>query len=151
MKVRFIIPEEARNGMKVFAGRQVQPMIFREDSLAGQFDAGAIFHEGRLFTREEFLACHNSFGAVMVAPDRKAVERALGLASGHAGIVQGFTEAEYAKKVGKTRQTIQKAVKTGRLPAVKIGKINIVKYESLEDARMRALEEAQIQDDHENR
>lgn len=121
MIVRFIIPNEQAEKMNGFLGCQIQKMMLRN---------GSIYEKnGLVFSSIGFRMTRDNFGAVLVAADRIKVCEALGLSGEEPGIIQGLTETEYANKIKKSRQFINKMVKTGKLDAVKVGRINIVKTE----------------------
>ena len=130
MIVRFILSNESA---KKLGGlfKQVHKLRFDKDSLAGENGAGAIFEkDGVLYTREKFLAARNNLGAVLVAQNKWQVCECLGLPIDEAGIVEGLTESEYAKAIGKSRQYVHKMVKTGKIAAMKIGKTWIIDNEA---------------------
>lgn len=142
MIVRFILPNDQAEKINGFLGGQVQKMRLYPESMAGEGKGAILEADGKLFTREKFRAGRNHFGAVLVGANKWKICEALNVPIDETGILEGYTETEYAKSVRKSRQYISQAIKAGKIPAVKIGKTWIVTERPLTEDEKEALRAA---------
>lgn len=108
MIVYFAMPDEGAKEINGFLGMQYRKMKLSE------------------ITRETFRHGYERFKAVLVVPDKAAACAALKVPLDEPGIIQGWTPADYARKIGKSRQAINQRMRAGSIKSQKIGKLWVV-------------------------
>lgn len=114
MIVYFAMPDEGAKEINGFLGVQYRRMKITE------------------LTKETFRHGFERFKAVLVVPDKSAACEALNVPLDEPGIIEGLTPADYARKVGRSRQVINQQMKKGILDYHKIGKLLVITHKTEE-------------------
>lgn len=108
MIVYFAMPDEGAKEINGFLGMQYRKLKLSE------------------ITRETFRNGFQRFKAVLVVPNKTEACSALNVPEDEPGIIQGWTPADYARKIKKSRQAVNRMIHSGAIKSQKIGKLWVV-------------------------
>ncbi len=128
--LKLIYPDPAKlkaAGVKPVASISLQ---WTDRSTLSRYGQGVLLYgkSSDTFDGASFRAARDHFGARLVYSglERHQITGALGVPLVELGIIEAYTQAEYARRKGVSRQYIGELIAAGRIPVLKIGEFVFV-------------------------